>query len=200
MKTSLLQLPRAPRCLDCNSPSLSGRVALTTSPLVLTIWKDAKRAQKKGATRRALMRAKRSHVASAISSSIRARSVAEHGGLSRQYSGSRRGGAGARPAARSFVSVPLSASTAMAAIKRRKPRSLRPRPVAGQSPLMPWLSMIWISFSARGRCVGRGSVDTSCGVENRVNVKARPEYIPQQQCQCGPREQGGRAEGADDHQ
>jgi hypothetical protein len=46
----------------------------------------------------------------------------------------------------------------------------------------------WIAFSALGRCVSRGSVEASGGIENCVNVVACSDYIPQQQYQCAPRE------------
>jgi hypothetical protein len=36
----------------------------------------------------------------------------------------------------------------------------------------------WVTFSVRDRFVARGSVETVSGVENRVNVAPRPEYIP----------------------
>jgi hypothetical protein len=58
----------------------------------------------------------------------------------------------------------------------------------------------WVPFSAPGRCAARGSVQASCRAENYVNVAARPEYIPQQQCQCAPRDQDGQAERADCHE
>src|SRR2546426_11301388 len=112
----------------------AGREASPTTAIIDS--QSAKGAQKGGpcSTHRASMRARRSRVASAISLSIRSaccwawRSIPP---TSRIATGWR----WCSTAARVVCSRSLSASTATAAIKGRRPRRLRPRPVAGQSRL-----------------------------------------------------------------